>query len=536
MTFWPQNWLRILGAGYVLTAVALDWLSDIGRYRGLGVTPWEPASGLALAFSYAYGQRWGWPVLPYIIGAEAVVLLVSNNIAFLPGWYMFLIVVNSGLIIGAGVLLRRLAGFEPRLGSVQALINLIVVAILLGVLLGGAYFLALWCSGLIGYVIVPALAWRLLVGHLVGILVVAPLPIMLAAGWRLPRPTMMRFAQVALMLLFVWVVFNYRQATAYQLFYLLFLPVLWTALRDGIGGAAIILNVAQIGIIVGAQMRSDFVPGTGSLQVLMIALALTALFVGAVVTDRQAAGQRLRDQHAALNRALRLRSAGETAAAISHQINQPITAISTYATVAREALAENKLELARTTLVKLSEECDRAAAVARSIRDLVKQGSLQTEPVNLQVLADELRRLHSAECATHDIGLSADIPAALATVSADRIQLEQALDNVVTNSIEAIGEAGRGTRISISVRKEGGDTFIDVEDDGPGFAPGLDTLATTPFMTTKQNGSGLGLAIARSVAEAHGGSLAILQRSSGACVRLRLPTTGRRHVQENLDH
>lgn len=536
MPAWSQSWITGLGAGYVLAVLALDWLSDIGLYRGLGVTPWEPGSGLALALSYSCGRTWGRPVLLYIIAAESVVLLWSNNVAFPAVCSVILILVNSGLIVGSGELLRRLPGFEPRLGSVQALLNLIGVAILLGLLLGSAYFAALWFTGLIDQGIVPALAWRLLVGHLVGILVVAPLPIMLAAGWRPPRPTAMRLAQVLLMLLSIWVVFNYREATAYQLFYLLFLPVLWTALRDGIGGAVLMLNVAQIGIILGAQLRSDFLPGTGSLQVLMIALALTALLVGAVVTDRQAAGQRLRDQHAALNRALRLRSAGETAAAISHQINQPITAISTYAMVAREALAGKNLELARTTLEKLSEECDRAAAVARSIRDLVKQGNLQTEAVNLQELVDGLRRIHALECAAHDISLSVDIPATAAIVSADRIQLEQALDNILTNSIESIRDSGIGSRISISVITEGGHTFIDIEDDGPGFAPGLGALATTPFMTTKRNGSGLGLAIARSVAEAHGGSLAILSRSSGACVRLRLPTSGRPHVETDLNH
>jgi two-component system sensor kinase FixL len=532
MPAWAKSWSFAMGVGYILASVVLDWLSDIGVYRGLGVTPWEPASGLALALVYFLG----WSALPYIVAAEAVILIFASKVGFPAIWFVFLTVLNSALIAGAGEMLRRLAGFEPRLVSVQAVLNLIVVAIVLSTLLSLTYIVALWFSGRIASDIALALAWRLLVGHLVGILVLGPLPMMLAAGWRPPKPTPVRVAQVLLMLLSVWVVFNYREATAYQLFYLLFLPVLWTALKDGIGGAVLMLNVAQIGVILGAQLRMGFVPGTGSLQALMIALALTALLVGAVVSDRQAAGQRLRDQHAALNRALRLRSAGETAAAISHQINQPITAISTYAMVAREALAANKFDLAKSTLEKLSEECDRAAAVARSIRDLVKQGSLQTERVNLQELADGLRRAHSIDCATHDIAFLVDVPGPAAVALADRIQLEQALDNLVTNSIESIRDAGFGSRIKISARADGGHTFIDVEDDGPGFAPGLDSLATTPFMTTKRNGSGLGLAIARSVAEAHGGSLAIIHRSSGACVRLRLPTTGRPHVETNLSH
>jgi signal transduction histidine kinase len=115
----------------------------------------------------------------------------------------------------------------------------------------------------------------------------------------------------------------------------------------------------------------------------------------------------------------------------------------------------------------------------------------------------------------------------LPTILADPIQLEQALDNLITNSIEAIREAQRGSRIILSARMEDGDTYIEVRDDGPGFAPGLESIATTPFMTTKRNGTGLGLAIARSVAEAHGGSLAVNARGTGASIRLRLPTSGK---------
>lgn len=518
-----QKLTWLIGAGYCLAWLALDWLSDIGLYRGLGVTPWSPTTGLSLAFAYAYGAG----ALPFLLAAEATGLLINNAARLSFVWGAVLTVATGAAWMAAGTALRRLQDFDPRLGSVNSLLLFIGVAVCQACALAAIHIGVLWFADLIDHAVVLSAAWRLVIGHLVGALVVAPLPIMMHAGWRLPAPRWFNVVQIVLLLATIWVVFNYRAALTYQLFYLLFLPVLWTALRDGIGGAALILNVAQIGIIFGAQMRVDQLPGTGSLQVLMTALALTGLVVGAVVTDRQAAGQRLRDQHAALGRVLRLRSAGETAAAISHQINQPLTAISTYASVAREALQNDDFELARSALDKLTAECDRAADVARSIRELVKQGSLSPTQVKLQDIVGRLKQAHAAECAALDVAVDVDIPGTLPPILADGVQLEQAIDNLLTNSIEAVRDGRRGSLIKISGRVKNGDLHVDIEDDGPGFAPGLDALATTPFMTTKPDGSGLGLAIARSVTEAHGGSLAIIHRNSGACVRLRLPTTGK---------
>jgi signal transduction histidine kinase len=372
-------------------------------------------------------------------------------------------------------------------------------------------------------------SWRRLVGDWVGVLVISPLFLVLGSGSRLPRPSPIHLAQLLVLAAALAIIIWYREATTYQLFYLLFLPILWVGLRDGIVGSVLAINIVQIGILFSVHLRFGVTPGVGVLQTLMIVLALTALLVGVVVTERQAAGQRLRQQQSALERALRLRSAGETAAAIAHQLNQPLTAISTYASIAEDALGSGKDKLARDTMTKLTSECERAASVMRSIRDLVKQGALSREPMRLQSMVDSLKGIHAQDCTDNRIQLHSQIPAGYPQLFADPVQLEQALANLINNSIEAIKETGRGGRIDVSARLEKDDAVIEVSDNGPGFAPGLEATVTTPFMTTKQNGSGLGLAIARSVAEAHGGSLSVLPRSTGACVRLRIPATRRNH-------
>ena len=521
---------RILqGLGYCLLALALDWLSTIGLYRGIGVTPWSPASGLALAYGYLAGPA-AWP---FIAAAELLTLSLVNPTRFSSPTLGVVALATCGVWMAAAGGLRSLHTFDPRLRTVPSLLLLIAVATTAAMMHATVYMIALWYDALITQAELFPATWRLIVGDIVGVLIVAPLPLLIARDGRWPRPEWTHLAQFLVLLAALWTVFAYRQATTYQLFYLLFLPLLWVALRDGVRGVVLMLNAAQIGIIVGTHIRADIVPGTGSLQILMIALAATGLLVSAVVTEREAAAQRLREQQAALGRALRLRSAGETAAAIAHQINQPITAISTYATIARDAIATGNQELAGTALAKLTHECDRAAEVMRSIRDLVKQGALSPAPMRLARVLEDVRMAHAAELGSHRIAMRIEISPGLPTIIADAVQLEQAVDNLVVNSIEAIAESGRSGHIGIIVRAEGDDTIIEVEDSGPGFAPGLDALATTPFMTTKRNGSGLGLAIARSVAEAHGGSLAVMRRSTGACVRIRLPTLGKRNAQSN---
>ncbi len=525
----PMSTHFLLGVGYCLAALMLDWLSLIGLYRGIGVTPWSPTTGLALAYAY-----WAGPVAwPFIAVAELLTLLVVNPTRFSIPALGVVIVATCGTWVAAAVCLRSVVTFDPRLRTVQSLLVLIAVATIGALMHSSAYMLALWYDRMIGQTELFPAAWRLVVGDVVGILIVAPLLLLFARDHRLEWPEWTHLAQFLVLLAALWTVFAYRQATTYQLFYLLFLPLLWVALRDGVRGVILMLNAAQIGIIVGTHVRADIVPGTGSLQILMIALAVTGLLVSAVVTEREAAGQRLREQQAALGRALRLRSAGETAAAIAHQINQPITAISTYAAIARDAIAAGNHELAGTALGKLTHECDRAAEVMRSIRDLVKQGALSPAPMRLARLLEDVRVAHASELGSQRIVMGIEIAPGLPILMADQVQLEQAVDNLVVNSIEAIGESGRPGHIGIIVRAEGDDTIIEVEDSGPGFAPGLDALATTPFMTTKRNGSGLGLAIARSVAEAHGGSLAVMRRSTGACIRIRLPTLGKRNAQSN---
>ncbi|MFM1815319.1 MAG: hypothetical protein RLZ98_2014, partial [Pseudomonadota bacterium] len=131
------------------------------------------------------------------------------------------------------------------------------------------------------------------------------------------------------------------------------------------------------------------------------------------------------------------------------------------------------------------------------------------------------------DCRNKGITFDISVPPEFPDVSADRVQLQQALLNLVRNSIDAIGSHAKRGEIALTAELDPlGRAEITVSDDGPGFQTGVGEVATTPFLSTKVDGTGLGLAVARTVAEAHGGSLAVLETRKGAAVRLRLPVKG----------
>ena len=519
MDLQPNLRLTLMGAAYVSAYVGLEAVSQVGIYRAFGISPWAPAAGLAIAFAFI-GGRYSWP---FMIAASLLTLSFVHPQPLHPAALVLIGLAGSAVWLGAGEVLRRMSGFSAGLRTLRSVLLLFAVAILASLLQSVVYIGTLWAWGQVTEAILLAVTWRYFVGQLVGILVATPLLLLGLDNQRWPTPDETHLLQLFVLIGALGVIFDLPSSTNYQLFYLLFLPVLWVALRDGIHGAVLILNACQIGIIISADYRVSFVPGLSALQTMMIVLVVTGLLIGATVTEGRAVAQRLRDQQTALNRALRLRSAGETAAAIAHQINQPLTAISTYAAIALDALESGGTAAAKSSVGKLVAECDRAAAVLRSIRDLVKLGGLTRVDVRLPVVLGELADMHASECVASRITLEMAVPPTFPSVICDRVQLQQALFNIIGNSIEAIRETGRSGIIRVTAKSAADAVAIDVSDNGPGFAPGLETLVGAPFTTTKANGSGLGLAIARSVAEAHGGSLSIVPMQGGATVRLVLP-------------
>lgn len=520
----PSHFHRriLIGCAFIAAYVALDYVSYVKPYRGLGVTPWNPSPGLSVALIFLGGSFYA----PFVLAAPALADLVVRGAPRGLSQPLLAAVATGAPYLVAGLALQRLSYFDPRLRSVRDAITLISVG-MVSVLLAATLFVSgLFALHAIERNEIVVVAWRAAVGDLIGILVVLPLALLVWTHRPWPAPSRWMLAQGAAILLALSIVFGFRDATAFQLFYLLFLPVLWIALTYGPPGSAVALLLVQAGLIVGAEIRFGPEPGLGALQALLIALAITGLIVSAIVAEREDAALRLRDQQAALNRALRIRSTGEIAATIAHEISQPLTALNTYAGIVTKALREGQLELALNAAVKIESASVRAAAVLSSMKEFLRQGTISRAPIDLREVLAELDELLREDLVKRNISLMMNVAREIPLFAADRIQLQQAIHNLIVNSSEAIQSVGRPGRITLNAGVQAGELcWIEVSDDGPGFPPAYNFKDPTPFTTTKPEGSGLGLGVARSIAEAHGGNLAITSTSRGVTATIRLPIT-----------
>ena len=136
--------------------------------------------------------------------------------------------------------------------------------------------------------------------------------------------------QLGLVVAALWVVFGSGWFEELKLFYILFLPLMWIAMRHGIEGTTIATVVIQIGLIV-AMWLGDYGAGASSeFQFLLLAVAVTGLFLGLTVSERREIALQLRDKQFELDRSLRLTGASEMASALAHELNQPLSAIGNY--------------------------------------------------------------------------------------------------------------------------------------------------------------------------------------------------------------
>jgi signal transduction histidine kinase len=376
-----------------------------------------------------------------------------------------------------------------------------------------------------------AAAVQFWIGDAIGIVVTTPLLLEYAE-----RKPALRSAfdvefvlQAAAVLLALWVVFGVKATDEFKFFYLLFLPLVWIAMRRGMRGAVVASLGIQLGVIVAAGFGAKAVP-LRELQFLMLALALTALYLGMAVTEREAARRAVAARDAALNRALRMATAGELAAAIAHELNQPLSAIGTYARACAHLAGEGASPpLLSDTLGKIDREVKRAGEVIRRLRAFYRTGSVRRErvaPAALVAAAVDSLALRLAQSA---IEIEIERAEDLRAVNVDRIQMQAVLHNLVANAIDALGAAPLpNRRIAIRLAAQREELRCEISDNGPGIAETVAARLFQPFVTTKADGMGLGLAMSRSIVEAHGGTLDCVPGprdapAGGATFRLTLP-------------
>jgi two-component system sensor kinase FixL len=229
------------------------------------------------------------------------------------------------------------------------------------------------------------------------------------------------------------------------------------------------------------------------------------------VTDRRQTEDEARQLQERLTHFSRLSTMGEMAAGLAHEINQPLSAIATYAQACQRFVRSPTRDDADVleALEQISVQALRAGEVIRRLRNFVKNREVKREPVDCNRLLDDLRTLAETDARLNNVRLRIEAAPGLSTVYADPIQLQQVVLNLVRNAIDAMSEAPATRRevlLSTHERPDG-EIEVIVADHGSGLAPEAADHLFNPFFTTKSGGTGLGLAISRSIVRAHGGRL-----------------------------
>ncbi len=224
----------------------------------------------------------------------------------------------------------------------------------------------------------------------------------------------------------------------------------------------------------------------------------------------------------------RVSAMGELAAALAHELNQPLTAILANAHTLQQLLGKGEQDV-EDCLSDIIGENQRAAEIIRRIRAMVTKQARDFAPVDLNTAVHEVAALVHGLALARRVTLSLDLASDLPPVPGDPIQLQQVVMNLLLNAIEAMSAPDiRRREVTVRTAPDGaGGVRASVEDTGPGLPPVDDATLFATFYTTKAAGMGMGLAICRSILQGHGGRIRAENRpGGGAAFRIELPAAG----------
>ncbi len=492
-----------------------------------GVQPWDPNLALGVALLACVGSAY---VVIVALAALAAFWLVPG--AQMAGGAVPAAFVFAAICWGAGRALRRWTHWgaeEVRPRDVHVLLAVSAATALAAALVDALRELDL---PQITAAALPLIWFRHVIGGLLGLVVLAPLILELfARGWRgaLARrggATMLRDGALFTLALgaLLFLVFDLQPFDAFRMSYLLFLPLIMVAMRYGLFGAASALPVVQLGLLGSLTLVGTRAATAFEFQLLMLTLAVATLYLGSLSDERERSAARiaeheraLRERSQALAETQRIASTAELAAALAHDLNQPLSAIGTYARasqiLAQRSQAQATDELARLneTLELITQESARAGAYLRRMREFFRTGAMREERVDVKALLDATHAHLRDRLVRADVQWRTTVEPGLPALRADAVQTAAIVHNLVGNACDVL--EGRLAWRQIHVRAfrvaaaPQPTVRIQVEDTGPGLPADIRERLFTPLSTSKPQGMGLGLALSRSIAERQGGRL-----------------------------
>jgi PAS domain S-box-containing protein len=228
------------------------------------------------------------------------------------------------------------------------------------------------------------------------------------------------------------------------------------------------------------------------------------------IGERQRAVARSEQLQRELSHAGRLTTAGQMAAALAHEVNQPLTAITNSLNAIRRLLANGgseRIGTVREIMEEAAEQSGRVGHIIRRLREFVTRGEMDKRMESIAELIEDAGSFAQIGTGTTGLQMIFDFDPDISDVFANRIQVQQVLVNLIRNAIEAMADTAQHV-VRVTTRIVDGDMIeIAIADSGPGIPSEVAMHLFEPFVSTKQDGMGLGLSICHSIVEAHGGVL-----------------------------
>ncbi len=277
-------------------------------------------------------------------------------------------------------------------------------------------------------------------------------------------------------------------------------------------------------VVVG--MRKDGSTFPMELSVGEARFAARRIFIGFIrdLTESQKTRARMQELQQELLHASRMRATGQMAAALAHELNQPLTATSNYLRGAQRLLDAPSPNLARVrdAMGLAALQTLRAGEIIRRLRAFVARGEMHRRPESVGQLIEEASALALLGARELNVHVALRLAPELPAVQVERVQVQQVLLNLMRNAVEAMETVAR-RELTVEATVEGNAVRISVADTGPGLAPDVAAQLFQPFVTTKAEGMGVGLSLCRTIVEAHGGRIWAESSDGGTTFRFTLP-------------
>ena len=504
----PNYWLA--GIAFLATYLVLNILTVRYEFHGLGITLWSPDNGLSMLLLIE-----GAAFAPFVFAGELLTDLWINGVHH--NIYVILLA-ESALTLGYlafAAVLRDVLKFSPRRTNLGDVISMLLAVPVGTTLTSLAYCGTLYLAGSLPAEYFYSALRHFWVGDTVGIIVIIPaataaFALLSKARWDWRRSDALN-----------WLVFfvssclgfallhDASSADMYHLFYILFLPIIWMGMRAGYVGVAIALLVTQTVFFLTASYTGFDANDFNQFQVLMLVLSITGLLLGAVVTERERVNVLLREQQTELARVSAHATAGAMGMQLAHELSQPLSTVAAYVLAARRMLRSGAgSDPVIDALGKAEGEVQRTREVLERIRDFVTAGKMEPCLLDLVDVAQKIRALGIEEAKAQDVDLTVESVRPVPLVKADKVGIEQVLNNIVGNAVDAAAERGDG-RGSVVIRLIGQRDWaiVQIDDNGPGVSPEMAENLFEAYHTTKPRGMGLGLTLTRQIVQKHGGRL-----------------------------